>query len=139
MSVFRSALPLALAAATLAACTPTEPGNGLPVGAVEIAPTAAYMSWYQQTETCSGLRGNVENVQFYVVPGVETFDTDQGSKVGMWLKTGNRHLIVVAGNYQNHEMVVRHEMLHSLIGHSGHPSTLFSERCSLTWESWASN
>ena len=44
--------------------------------------------------------------------------TDQGEKVGMWTRRGDHHSIIVAGNYRNHEMVVRHEMLHSLIGQS---------------------
>jgi hypothetical protein len=72
-----------------------------------------------------------------VVPGVETFETDAGPKVGMWVKEGGREIIVIAGNYQNHEMVVRHEMLHSLLRGHGHPTDYFVERCHLTWESWS--
>jgi hypothetical protein len=34
-------------------------------------------------------------------------------------------------------MVIRHEMLHSLIGQSGHPAEYFVERCGLTWETWS--
>jgi hypothetical protein len=33
-------------------------------------------------------------------------------------------------------MVVRHEMLHDLIGRSGHPNPPFGEGCPLTWATW---
>ena len=138
MSGFRRNLMRVLGAVALAACSPTDPNSGLPAGAVEIRPSLAYQAWFQKTEACSGISGNVENVQWYVVPGVETFSTDRGDKVGMWLKTTRGSVIVVAGNYQDHEMVVRHEMLHSLIGQSGHPSDYFVGRCQLTWDSWLS-
>jgi hypothetical protein len=34
--------------------------------------------------------------------------------------------------------VVRHEMLHALLGRQGHPSEYFVTRCGLTWASWGS-
>jgi hypothetical protein len=34
------------------------------------------------------------------------------------------------------EMVVRHEMLHDLLGRPGHPDPPFGVGCPLTWESW---
>jgi hypothetical protein len=55
----------------------------------------------------------------------------------MWTRQGDREWIVIAGNYLQHEMVVRHEMLHSLIGSHGHPDQFFGTRCRLTWETWA--
>jgi hypothetical protein len=36
------------------------------------------------------------------------------------------------------EMVVRHEMLHDLIGRPGHPAPPFGQGCPLTWETWNS-
>jgi len=136
MSGFRHDLMVVLGAISLAACAPTEPNSGLPTGAVELHPSLAYQAWFQKTETCSGMSGVFQNVQWYVVPGVETFSTDQGPKVGMWLKTSRGDAIVLAGNYQEHEMVVRHEMLHSLLRQAGHPTTYFVDRCQLTWETW---
>jgi len=44
---------------------------------------------------------------------------------------------VIAGNYAEHEMVVRHEMLHALLQREGHPTDYFVNRCHLTWESWS--
>lgn len=139
MSGFRYDLTVVLGAVGLAACAPTEPNSGLPAGAVQFQPSLAYQEWFQKTEACSGISGHVENVQWYVVPGVETFSTDQGDKVGMWLRADRGSIIVVAGNYADHEMVVRHEILHSLIGQSGHPADLFVQRCQLTWDSWLSS
>jgi hypothetical protein len=34
------------------------------------------------------------------------------------------------------EMVVRHEMLHDLIGMPGHPAPPFGKGCPLTWATW---
>jgi hypothetical protein len=123
----------------VSACTalgPSEPA--LPVGAVEIAAPAIYQDWYQKTEACSGLSGRYSSLQWYVVPGVETFATEAGAKVGEWISDGTTHRIIVAGNYQNHELVVRHELLHSLLRREGHPVEYFVDRCKLTWESWNS-
>ncbi len=129
----------AIALAVIGGCTPTEPSSSQPYGAVEFSPPAEYLVWYERTERCAGLLGRFQDVQWLVVPGVETFSTEQGSKVGMWTRQGDRHTIVIAGNYRDHEMVVRHEMLHSLIGHSGHPAEYFEQRCQLTWETWSTN
>ncbi len=119
------------------ACTALAPSAlTLPAGAVQIATPAVYREWFQRTETCSGRTGDFAAVKFYVVPGVETFPTEAGSKVGEWISDGSTHRVIVAGNYQNHEMVVRHELLHTLLRQSGHPDEYFVSRCRLTWESW---
>jgi hypothetical protein len=123
----------------LGACTATSAPESLPEGAVPLAAPAVYREWFARTEACSGLTGSYDRVQWLVVPEVETFETDAGPKVGLWVRRGDQHYIVVAGNYRQHEMVVRHEMLHSLIGASGHPGDVFSERCQLTWETWGAD
>lgn len=123
-------------ASACAALSPSE--STLPAGAVQIATPAVYQEWFRRTETCSGRTGDFAAVQFYVVPGVETFPTEDGSKVGEWISDGSTHRVILAGNYQNHEMVVRHELLHSLLRNSGHPDEYFVNRCRLTWESWNS-
>ncbi|HET9514345.1 MAG TPA: hypothetical protein VFO95_10510 [Gemmatimonadales bacterium] len=127
----------AIALAVIGGCTPTEPSSPLPVGAVAFAPPSGYTVWFDRTEGCAGLSGHMETIQWYVVPEVETFMTDQGEKVGMWARRGDQEVIIIAGNYVNHEMVVRHEMLHSLLGQRGHPVEYFEQKCQLTWETWA--
>jgi hypothetical protein len=117
-----------------AALAPSEPV--LPAGSVEISATVLYQEWQLKTEACSGLAGDFSTIKFYVVPGVETFPTGAGSKVGEWTFDGVTNRIVIAGNYANSEMVVRHELLHSLLQREGHPAEYFVNRCHLTWESW---
>ena len=125
-----------LALAVISGCTPTEPSSPLPDGAIAIDAPLEYAVWFERTERCANLSGLITSIQFYVIPGVDTFLTDQGEKVGMWTRRGEHHSIIIAGNYRNHEMVVRHEMLHSLIGQSGHPDEYFGQKCHLTWETW---
>lgn len=132
-TLFGTAIPVALSACSSLAA-PTE--IALPNGAVEIAAPAVYRQWHQKTQQCSGLAEDFSTVKFYVVPGVETFSTGDGQKVGQWIQDGGIDRIIVAGNYQNHEMVVSHELLHSLLGRQGHPAEYFSQRCRLTWDSW---
>ena len=57
----------------------------------------------------------------------------------MWEKAGSVTRIIIAGHYTDHEMVVRHEMLHHLLDREGHPAEFFVNRCQLTWDSWKSN
>ena len=120
----------------LLGCT-TEPTTPLPDGAEPYTPPAEYMAWWGRTEECSQISGSMARIKWYVVPGVSTFSTDEGEKVGIRIKTGDDVRIVIAGNYVEHEMVVRHEMLHALLNRSGHPVEYFQERCHLTWETWA--
>jgi len=123
----------------LSGCAALAPSQAvLPAGAVPVAAPAVYREWFQRTEACSGRSGNLQAVQFYVVPGVETFETRDGPQVGVWIGEGGSHRIVIAGNYQGHEMVVRHELLHTLLRQTGHPEEYFVSRCRLTWESWNS-
>jgi len=121
----------------VAGCTALAPSDAtLPAGAIPLEASAAFQTWFSRTESCSGLRGDFSAVQFYVIPGVDAFPTPEGNKVGLWSRVGRTHRIVVAGNYLGHEMVVRHEMLHSLLSREGHPEDYFVRKCQLTWESW---
>ena len=128
-----------LGSLALSGCAALAPSQAvMPAGAVPVAAPAVYREWFQRTEACSGRTGDLSTVQFYVVPGVETFETRDGPQVGVWIGEGGSHRIVIAGNYQGHEMVVRHELLHTLLRQTGHPEEYFVSRCRLTWESWNS-
>ncbi|MFN0178117.1 MAG: hypothetical protein ACKVZ0_04910 [Gemmatimonadales bacterium] len=128
---------LAVGGLLVGGCSSFGPSEvALPYGAVAMAANPAYQAWFDRTQACSGLRGTLQAVRWYVVPGVETFETPEGPKVGMWEKSGGVSRIIIAGGYLNHEMVVRHEMLHHLLDREGHPSEFFTSRCRLTWESW---
>ena len=126
---------LALAAFAFGGCN-YEPAPDLPDGAVAFTAPTAYLAWWDKTSACSQLGGSMARIEWYVVPEAATFPTDQGEKVGIRVKTGDRIQIVLAGQYQMHEMVVRHEMLHALLNESGHPDLYFVDRCRLTWTTW---
>jgi hypothetical protein len=121
----------------LSGCASLAPSEAsLPIGATEIPVSASYQDWHTKTQECSGLSGELSTIKFYVVPGVDSFPTSQGFKVGEWTSKDGVSRIVIAGNYQRHEMVVSHELLHSLLRREGHPTEFFVDRCHLTWESW---
>ena len=134
-SVSRRLLPVLALWLGAASCTGLEP-SAPPAGAVLMIPPAEYTEWYARTESCAELRGALQDIEWYVVPGVATFETSIGEKVGLWEQVGNVSRITIAGDYQTNEMVVRHEMLHDLLERTGHPPEYFVTRCHLTWDSW---
>jgi hypothetical protein len=129
---FVPALAFVLVAASCTGLEPTAP----PDGAIPMAVPAEYATWYARTEACAELRGQLEGIEWYVVPDAATFETSIGEKVGLWERVGNVSRITIAGDYVGNEMVVRHEMLHDLLERTGHPPEYFVARCHLTWESW---
>jgi hypothetical protein len=120
----------------LAACEMLAPMSDFPATAVPMAPPAAYATWWQRTEGCAQRTGSFTRIRWYVVPGVMTFPTREGPKVGLWSRIGSEVRIAVAQGYLDNELVVRHEMLHALLDREGHPSLYFEQRCHLTWETW---
>jgi hypothetical protein len=134
-SLPRPVLPVLAIWLVAASCTGLEP-TAPPDGAVLMTPPAEYATWFARTEACSQLKGNESAIEWYVVPGVATFETSIGEKVGLWEQVGNVSRITIAGDYVENEMVVRHEMLHDLLERTGHPPEYFVTRCHLTWDSW---
>ncbi len=125
----RACRPLAMAGvvAALIGCSSFEPTGDSPMQA-----PAVYRAWFAKTEACSGLTGDFSRIQWYSVEG-SSFDCPGGQCVGRW---NSDHKIFISSAYTDNEMVVRHEMLHDLIGHPGHPDPPFGNPCPLTWESW---
>ncbi len=110
--------------------------SSLPDGAVSFTAPAEYRTWWASTEACSGLTGDFNRIGWYSVPGAGTMETDIGKKVGLWAHQHGQSTITIAGDYMDNELVIRHEMLHDLLGRDGHPDEYFVARCGLTWESW---
>lgn len=121
---------------TLAACEMLGPPTPLPVQAQQVLPPDEYRTWWAETEACAGVSGDIDQVAWYIVPDAETFDSKSGPKVGLWSHSGEGVRIVLAGNYVDNELVVRHEMLHALLDREGHPAEYFETRCHLTWQTW---
>jgi hypothetical protein len=122
--------------AILAACESLGPPGPLPANARHLVIPAEFANWWRATESCSGLAGRLEEVSWYVVPGADTLSTPEGPKAAVWSHSSAGVRIVLAGDYADHELVVRHEMLHALLDREGHPPEYFRERCHLTWDTW---
>ena len=119
---------LIVAAFTLiGACSSFTPANDR-----AFTPPAEYRAWFEKTQACSGLKGDYDRIQWYVIPGTE-FDCPGGKCVGRW---NTDHTIYISESWTENEMVVRHEMLHDLIGRPGHPDPPFGNPCPLTWATW---
>lgn len=120
---------LLLPVVAVGACTlPTD--VPFPSDAVQIEAPPAYALWWKVTESCSGLGGDFSAVRWYVVPNTSVIHTGNDQAIGYWFADGNR--IVLAGNYEMNAPVVRHEMLHALVGpaqEGGHPHEYFVHRC----------
>jgi hypothetical protein len=101
---------------------------------VPLDPPAVYQEWWAKTEACSGLSGDYSRLTWSVIEG-SSFSCSSGQCAGHWSKD---HHIFLAGAWAMDEMVVRHEMLHDLIGRPGHPAPPFGVGCPLTWATWNS-
>jgi hypothetical protein len=110
----------------LAACG-FDPGENSPM-----TPPAVYREWWAKTEACSGLSGDFDRIQWSEVPG-DGFKCSSGTCAGHWEPD---HHIYLAADWTTNEMVVRHEMLHDLLGRPGHPDPPFGSPCPLTWATW---
>ncbi len=120
-------VPLVLGLVLLASC-----GGFAPTASAPLVPPSTYRQWWTATEACSGLSGDFARVRFEVVPGGD-FECPSGRCVGRWEPPATVYL---SERWVGNEMVVRHEMLHVLIGRSGHPDPPFQRGCGLTWDSW---
>jgi hypothetical protein len=103
-----------------------------PKGDVPMDPPPIYQDWWGKPEACSGLHGNFDRVSWSVIEG-PSFPCSSGQCAGHW---NNDHHIFLAGDWAMDEMVVRHEMLHDMIGQAGHPAPPFGKGCPLTWSTW---
>lgn len=98
-----------------------------PAGAEALHPLPSeYGGWWSLVEQCSGLRGSLDKVDWYVVPDSATLP-GFADVSGAYL-TGS-HRIVLAGQSVLNGPTVRHEMLHALLLGGGHPRHAFLERC----------
>ncbi|MBA2626711.1 MAG: hypothetical protein H0U85_01750, partial [Gemmatimonadales bacterium] len=101
-------------------------------GEAPLRPPSLYRQWWSDTEACSGRTGDFDRVRWFIVEG-DGFDCPSGKCAGRWQEP---HEIILAGDFQENELVVRHEMLHELLGRPGHPDPPFGVGCPLTWNSW---
>jgi len=102
-----------------------------PAGAAALTAPTVFSQWWSEVEQCSGLRGDVDRVSWYVVPcvdgesGFKCDVTQEGLCAGEWRSP---HTISLGGpnrffldGYMDDEWTVKHEMLHDLLGRADHP------------------
>jgi hypothetical protein len=119
---------IALCAVTLlmtACILPTEPR--LPAGAVPWKAPARFALWWRMTESCSGRTGDFQHVQWYIVPDADSIEVDGKSYHGYWYGAHDR--IILADHKRLAGPLVRHEMLHALLGVLGHPRDPYLTSC----------
>ena len=106
----------------------TEPV--LPKDAKEFSPPPVYSTWWNMTQTCSQLTGSLSAVTWYTTDEV-VHDIGSGDVIaGYWVSGSNR--IVLNSAVMMDGGIVRHEMLHALIRHGGHPRNQFLGNCAGT-------
>ena len=99
----------------------------LPAGAESLTPPASYANWWRDTEQCAGMSGDMSRITWFVVPGRTSFVYQDGKYDGYWWN--GVHWIILAGDKVSDSLIVRHEMLHELLGRGDHPPAYFQQKC----------
>ena len=100
----------------------------LPIDAEVFVPPPVYARWWQMVESCSGLQGSLDQIQWYATTGPLQDPQHSGEPIiAYWSRAGNR--IVLVRDYMVDGGTVRHEMLHALVRSTGHPRSAFLENC----------
>jgi hypothetical protein len=126
----------------LSACGVGPDPDGLPGSTVrEAIPTPfEYEPWWEEISVCSGISGELERLNFLVVVqplllNGAAFPCGDGEVCnGLW---ESPHTITFAPAHVATEKLVKHEMLHDLIGQSGHPP-IFGQ-CDVDWGTGATD
>lgn len=94
-------------------------------------PPVVFDNLWSQVEDCSKLSGDMHRVLWYIVPGTTTFPCRWGNCLGEWSAPHYIYLSDAAAHNLLLEdfFTVKHEMLHDLVGHAGHPPVF--EQCGL--------
>ncbi len=102
-------------------------GPAFPSQAEPLDPPAVYRVWWEITESCSGLQGRFEDVEWFVVPGSRSFVFRGRTVGGAWFRSRNAIVVVPDGVLEG--AFIRHEMLHALLQGCGHTRREFLNLC----------
>lgn len=127
-----AAAVLAVAGAAAGCGDTTAP---LPPGAARFAPPPAYARWWPLVEACSGRTGDLARWAWYRAPEGALRAAGYGNAAA-YTDVAARRVVLNAGLEQEGG-VVRHEMLHALLGResdagsvaAAHPPSYFQGRC----------
>jgi hypothetical protein len=103
----------------------------MPDEATPFSPPESYRRVWIAAMACTGEIGDMDRITFYKMPGHDFKHPANDHAVG----AGYRDRIFIAEASLDHPMVVKHEMIHALIG-AGHPRVPFEAPCRATWETW---
>lgn len=84
-----------------------------PTGAIKFDPPPEYTQYWHETEGCSLLHGNMKALDWFYVPGSSFLSRSGKQAAGMW---DGGHTIYLAEAWKDYAPIVRHEMLHALLG-----------------------
>ena len=121
----RTRLRAVLLFALLGCDLATEPP--FPASGVPFAPPAQYALWWSMVEACAGRSGDMTQIAWYTLPGQ--------SALRVWGETFHGYTwndpdrILLADGVMHDGGLIRHEMLHALLGPGGHPRAFFRDRC----------
>jgi hypothetical protein len=90
-------------------------------------PPAAYDQWWAMVEDCSGIRKPFAAVSWYSAPPGSLRTKQDPTTGAYWSAKSNR--IVLDSTFLLRGGLVRHEMLHSILGQGTHPRDAFLGRC----------
>lgn len=112
----------------------TQFAHQRPTGAIPIRPPIKYQRWFREVERCSQIKGDFGTLKFYKVPGGFFLNEQHGYVIGQWVRGLAKDDIYIAEQHLNNKFVIKHEMLHALLGNGNHNPIFFKERCKLTWD-----
>jgi len=105
-------------------CDSSRPAAGV----LPLEPPAQYQLWWQLTEACSGRTGSFNDIHWYYVPGAAQFSFRGTEVEGLW-SGGITNRILLAESDVQVGSLVRHEMLHALLGRGDHPPEFYQGKC----------
>jgi hypothetical protein len=85
-----------------------------------------YALWWRLTERCASQSSDLGQISWYTVPGAGDLGSADHRSGEYYLRS---HRIVIAGRFVGDGPLVRHEMLHAILGLPGHPAEDFQRRC----------
>lgn len=96
-----------------------------------IQPPALYHEMWDSAQVCTGRRGRFSDLTFFVAEELES----RGEILAGHYEPGEKVIYLLEG-WENHPMVVKHEMIHALGVYPGHPAVPFESPCKATWETY---
>ncbi|MCC6928515.1 MAG: hypothetical protein IT359_05925 [Gemmatimonadaceae bacterium] len=101
-----------------------------PEGAAPLEVPSVYRQWWAEVEECAQRKATMDRVRFWVLKG-DKFPCPNGPCIGRW---NSPHDVYIAETWVNDAALVKHEMLHDLLGTGDHPPAIFGEKaCNVAW------